>query len=146
MNFLIPWLSGRRMKRNIFWLRASYWTGAVAGLTVALRMILPGLFPFPTKAGFPMSMHIAGLFFLGWSLLLIWAAQKPQERKRVLLLTFFPILTAWMGAEIFAILFIGLSFTARLPFWFLQGALFFLFIFAYSKARHSYAKWWTQRV
>ena len=133
------------MDRRIFWLRASYWTGAIAGAAAALQMIIPGLSSFPSKADFPDSLYTACSFLLGWSLLLIWADRRPQERKGVLLLTLIPLLSAWVASEIFGVLFSELSFTARLPFWVLQGFLSFLFTFSYFQARRAYPKWWSQR-
>jgi hypothetical protein len=88
---------------------------------------------------------MAGSFLLGWSLLLIWGGRRPKERKGVLLLTLCPVLTAWVAAEIYAVVFTGLSFTARLPFWILQGGLSLLFTFTYFQARRIYPKWWSQR-
>ena len=133
------------MDRRIFWLRASYWTGAIAGVVAALQMIIPGLSPFRGKVDFPDPLYMAGSFLLGWSLLLIWADRRPKERKGVLLLTLCPVLTAWAAAEIYAVVFTGLAFTVRLPFWLLLGSLSFLFAFSYFHARRSYPKWWSQR-
>ena len=145
MNRSFPSIFGRRMDRRIFWLRASYWTGAIAGVVAALQMIIPGLSPFQGKADFPDSLYTAGSLLLGWSLLLIWGGRRPKERKGVLLLTLCPVLTAWVAAEIYAVVFTGLSFTARLPFWILQGGLSLLFTFSYVQARRIYPKWWSQR-
>ena len=145
MNRSLSTIFGRRMERRIFWLRASYWTGAIAVAVAALQMIIPGLSPLLGKVDFPDSLYIAGSFLLGWSLLLIWADRRPQERKGVLLLTLCPVLTAWVAAEIYAVVFTGLSFTARLPFWILQGGLSLLFTFSYFQARRIYPKWWSLR-
>jgi len=133
------------MDRRILWLRASYWTGAIAVAVAAMQMIIPGLSSFPVKADFPGSFYMAGPFLLGWALLLIWADRRPKERKGVLLLTLCPLLTAWVAAEIYAVVFTGISFTARLPFWVLQGGLALLFAFSYFQARRAYPKWWSQR-
>jgi len=145
MNRSFPSIFGRRMDRRIFWLRASYWTGAIAVVVAALQMIIPGLSPFQGKADSPDSLYMAGSLLLGWSLLLIWGGRRPKERRGVLLLTLCPVLTAWVAAEIYAVVFTGLSFTARLPFWILQGGLSLLFTFTYFQARRIYPKWWSQR-
>jgi hypothetical protein len=145
MNRLHPSISGRRMDRIVFWLRASYWTGAIAVLAAALQMIIPGLSPFQRKAESPDSLPMAGFFLLGWSLLLIWAGRRPKERKGVLLLTLCPVLIAWVAAETFAVVFPGPYFNARLLLWALQGGLSFLCTFSYFQARRAYPKWWSQR-
>jgi hypothetical protein len=133
------------MDRRIFWLRASYWTGAIAVTVAALQMIFPGLSPLLGKADFPDSFYIAGSFLLGWSLLLIWSDRRPQERKGVLLLTLFPVISGWGATEFFGVVLSDLSVTASLPFWVLQGCLSFLFTFCYFQARRAYPKWWPQR-
>ena len=133
------------MDRRVFWLRASYWTGAIAVLAAALQMIIPGLSPFQRKAESPDSLPIAGFFLLGWSLLLFWADRRPKERKGVLLLTLCPVLTAWVAAEISALVFTGLFFNARLLFSTLQGGLSLLCAFSYLQARRAHPKWWPQR-
>jgi len=145
MNRSLSTIFGRRMERRIFWLRASYWTGAIAVAVAALQMIIPGLSPLLGKVDFPDSSYIAGSFLLGWSLLLIWADRRPQERKGVLLLTLFPVLSGWVATEIFGVVLSELSVTARLPFWVLEACLSFLFTFSYFQARRAYPKWWSQR-
>jgi hypothetical protein len=111
----------------------------------ALRLVWAGLFLFPGKAGVPISLYVAGSFFLGWSLLLIWADRRPQERSGVLLLTLLSVLSAWVVSEIYFAVAPGVSFTARLPFWILQACFSFLFTFNYLQARRAYPKWWSQR-
>ena len=96
------------MDRRVFWLRASYWTGAIALLVAAVQMIIPGLSPFQGKADIPFSLYTAGPFLLGWSLLLLWADRRPKERKGVLPLTLYPVLSAWVAAEIYAVVFTGI--------------------------------------
>jgi hypothetical protein len=143
---------GRKKEPNMIWLRASYWIGAITGFLVALPIVLSVHPAFvPGRALFPWAdanflLRMGGSFILGWSFLLIWADQRPYDRKGVLLLTLCPVLTAWAAAEIFAVLIAGLSFLARLPFWVLLGSLSFLFVFSYFQARRPYHKWWTQRV
>jgi hypothetical protein len=145
MNRSLATIFGRRMDRRIFWLRACYWTGAVAVTVAALQMIIPGLSPLQKTANLPNSLYIAGSFVLGWSLLLIWAYRRPHERKGVLLLTLCSVLTAWVTTEIFGVVLSELSVTARLPFWVLQACLSFLFTFSYLQTQRAYPKWWSQR-
>jgi len=144
---------GRKMEAEMIWLRASYWIGAIAGLLVALPMVLsvppafaPGKAFFPSWADTNFGLRMGGSFILGWSFLLLWADRRPYERRGVLLLTFCPVLTSWLAAENFSAFFAGLSFLARLPFWVLLGCLSFLFAFSYIQARRVRPKWWPQRV
>jgi len=143
---------GRKMKIRIIWLRASFWIGAIAGFLIAIMMFLPGPPPFFLGEAFSVScpddrfaLRMGGSFILGWSFLLIWADRKPKERKGVLLLSLFPVVTVWAATEVYAVASAGLSYSARVPFWVLQGGLALLFAFSYFKARGSYSKWWSQR-
>ena len=136
----------RRVDCGIFWLRTSYWAGSIAGMVIALRTVLASASPLPGKMDFAAGPFAAGPFLFGWVFLLIWADRKPRERKAVLLLTFCPLLAGWAAAEIAAALSTGISLVDRLPFWLLQGFLFFLFIFSYLQSRHPHPKWWSHRV
>jgi len=133
------------MDRRVFWLRASYWTGAIAVLVAALQVVILGLFPFEENGDSHTSLYALGSFLLGWSLLLTWSGRKPEERKGVLLLTLCPVLTSGMAAEIYALVFTALFFTARLVLWIFQWGLSLLFAFSYLQARRTYPKWWSQR-
>jgi hypothetical protein len=83
------------MKKNvIFWLRLSYWFGALLDVATGFIMIFPGLFDFMNKpAVFQFghehlyAMGMGAPLMLGWSLLLQWADRKPQERKGILQVT-----------------------------------------------------------
>jgi hypothetical protein len=145
MNRSFPSIFGRRMDRRIAWLRASYWTGAIAVVAAALQMIVPGLSPFQRKAESPDAVYMAGFFLLGWSLLLIWADRRPKERRGVLLLTLCPVLTAWVAAEIFAVVFARLFFNPRLLLWIVQVGLSLLCTYCYFQARRTHPKWWPRR-
>ncbi len=136
----------------MIWVRASYWIGAAVGFLIALPMILSALppfsaekTPFPPWADAEFFLRMGGSFILGWSALLIWADRKPIERKGILLLSLFPVLSMSAAIEIYATTSAGLSCTTRLPFWLVEGGLGLLFSFSYFKARGTYTKWWSSR-
>ena len=78
---------------------------------------------------------------LGWTALLIWAYQKPLERKVVAALT---VLVIWglVFTEILAVVSGDLAVGRILPTWFLQAMLIGLLAwgFYYSKFRQWYAR------
>jgi len=80
---------------KILWLRISYWVGAVADAIVGVRMLIPSAM---AEAGHTYAMGTSASLMFGWTLLLIWADRKPLERKGVLLLTIFPVISGIMAA------------------------------------------------
>lgn len=78
------------MKRAITWLRISYLTGAIADGTFVVLILMPARM---AETEFRYPMGIAAALMLGWTMLLLWANVKPLERKGVLLLTIFPVIT-----------------------------------------------------
>ena len=71
---------------------------------------------------------------LGWTFLLIWADRKPLERKGVLLLTAFPVVTGILLAEIYAVATKLISLEEMAPMGLFLVALIALFSFSYFKA------------
>ena len=72
---------------------------------------------------------------LGWTYLLVWADRKPLERKGVLLLTAFPVVTGILLAEIYAVAKGLITFEKMLPTGIFLVALIALFSFSYFNAR-----------
>jgi hypothetical protein len=91
------------MKDNtIFWLRTSYWTGAILDVLAGLIMVFPGLFAFMNKpvtfqpeTDFRYAMGMGAPLMFAWSVLLLWADRKPLERRGVL-----PITLLVIGGEV----------------------------------------------
>jgi hypothetical protein len=81
------------------WLRVSYWAGALTDAIAALRMMFPQL---ASGVEYRYAMGLGASLVLGWAFLLIWADRKPAERKGVLLLTVFPVITGIIFAELYA--------------------------------------------
>jgi hypothetical protein len=129
------------MKPNvIFWLRLSYWSGALLDLAAGLMMVFPGLFAFMNKpAGFRpgpdyrFAMGMGAPLMFAWTALLLWADRKPLERKGLLPLTLLVVAgeaatQAWGIAAGFVPL------QALLPTFGMQVVLTALFLFSYFNA------------
>ena len=85
-------------KQLIFLIKAPYWLGIVADALWALALFFPSIFAILT--GTPdfnpdletkLIMGIGGTLMTGWTFLLLWAVNKPIERRGVILLTAFPV-------------------------------------------------------
>ncbi len=87
------------MHSAVRWLRVSYIGGAVADGLVGCLMLLPGRMG---ETGFTYSMGLGASLMFGWTALLIWANRKPVERKGVLLLTIFPVITGLVATGVWA--------------------------------------------
>ena len=129
------------MKRNpVFWLRISYWAGAIIDILAGLSMLFPSLFAFSNRlTGFVPNLSfrfVAGMgapLMFGWTVLLLWADRKPVERKAALLITLVPILGN-AANQVYGLFNGFLSLEAAIPLWINQTVLTALYIFSYWNA------------
>jgi hypothetical protein len=129
------------MKNKIFWLRLSYWIGAIIDGFVAIQMLLPDFWAsFNSIASHRASSELnfalgvgASLMF-GWTILLLWADRKPMERKGILLITVIPAITGLMLNNVVSIISGLKTVQSTLPVLIIQLALVALFIFSYLNA------------
>jgi hypothetical protein len=103
-------------KTKIMFVKTIYWIGVVFDALFALEMTLITVFgvttpltsiytlPDLTTINLPYryAMGIAAAMMWGWTTLLIWGVQDPLERKGVLLLTVFPVITGLRLSNVFA--------------------------------------------
>ena len=82
------------------WLKASYVAGVLADGLVGVLMLIPNRMG-ETEFRIPMGLGASLMF--GWTALLVWAYQKPFERKGVLLLTIFPVIFGLLATNVWAI-------------------------------------------
>ena len=121
------------MKNKIIWLRISYWVGATADGLATLRMLNPRK---ACGVEYRFALGLGAALMLGWTFLLIWADRKPLERKGVLLLTVFPVLTGILLAEIYAVAAGLMTLEKMMPTGLFLAALIVLFSFSYFNARN----------
>ena len=120
------------MKNKIIWLRISYWVGAIADGIATLRMLFPKI---AYGVEYRYALGLGASLMLGWTFLLVWADRKPLERKGVLLLTIFPVITGLLLAEIYSAAKGLITFGKMLPTGIFLVALIALFSFSYFNAR-----------
>ena len=116
-------------------LKLAYLLGAITDFVVFLLMVFPqfagafwGFDGFTEEYYF--AMGLGAPLMLGWSLLLLWAYNKPVERRTVALLTILAI----VGIAITNIIMVtrGLfTFTGMLPSFIIQAILLLLFGYGY---------------
>ena len=130
------------MNDAVRWLRISYWAGAILDALAALSMLSPELFAatnglqnFHPDIEYRYAMGMGGSLMLGWTALLLWADQKPLERKGVLLITLLPVVLGLVLNEIVAVRGGFLPVLTTVPVWIAQALITGLFIFSYLNAR-----------
>jgi hypothetical protein len=116
----------------VTWLRTSYWAGAVADAVIGIVMLIPGRMG-ETEFEYPMGLAAALMF--GWTVLLIWADRKPMERKAILLITVFPVITGLLLSGIYAVATGLLPASKILPHSVVGVILIILMLYSYVNAR-----------
>ncbi|MFH1524692.1 MAG: hypothetical protein ABIF04_06980 [Chloroflexota bacterium] len=135
------------MKRKvIFWLRLSYWAGAVLDLLAGLTMLFPALFimnnqmsSFSPTPAYRYAMGMGAPLMLAWTVLLLWADRKPVERKEVLPITLLVVFGEVIN-EVVAACTGYITAAALIPTWIIQAVLITLFTFSYLNTRDAETK------
>lgn len=97
-------------QKKINLIKTICWVGVAADALWAVALLNPQLYGILTghpdlQAGVDMrrAMGVAAALMTGWTVLLIWTAQKPIERRAVMVFTAVPVI-----AGLFAVAWIGL--------------------------------------
>jgi len=127
--------------KSVGLLRASYWIGAVVDLINAVAMVCPpllatilGIERVPESLDFRLALLMGSALMFGWTGLLLWADRKPVERKGILLITVFPVITGLAVTTFYGVLMRYIPLRGAIPVWILQVLLTALFITAYRTA------------
>ena len=67
---------------------------ALSWFAIAAGMPLPNILAGYTGAGddYQFAMYIAGMFMMGWTMILYWGAQDPVSRKEILVISAFMLI------------------------------------------------------
>ena len=104
-----------KSENRLYILRAGYWIGAIMDGIYSLNVCMVWL--FGTSAGFDpirlvrfteglQSQYAWGMvlaIMLSWTILLVWADRKPIERRDVILLTAYPLVSLLLADTFFAL-------------------------------------------
>jgi hypothetical protein len=120
------------------WLRAACWIGAITDAGAAAQMLFPRVFVFAYQpsdfrggADYQFAMGMGASLMLGWTVLLLWAARRPLERRGVLLITVVPVIVGLAANEIVGAASGAFPVGPLVPVWALQIALCALFVVSY---------------
>jgi hypothetical protein len=98
------------MDKKIMWLKTAYWTGAIADLIFGIKLMF-----FPKIVGFIWGLETPiqgtdlmwskyfGLMVFSWTFILLFANKKPLERRIVILITAWPVVSGIIGVQIYAL-------------------------------------------
>ena len=128
-------------------LRTAFLVGAITDALAILPMLIPPLANLlwgfeDTSGAYRFAFGYGASLMLGWTVLLIWAYQKPLERKAVAALTVL-VIYGLVFTEIVAVLTGHIAVWRMLPTWFLQAILLGLFAggYHYSQLRQWGERW-----
>ncbi len=116
-------------------LRIAFLAGAITDALAILPMLFPklanifwGITEF--NGAYQFAMGCGASLMLGWTIFLIWAYQKPVERKYAAILTIIVIL-GFVLTEICAVISGTITIERAVPSWLMQLILLILFTCAY---------------
>jgi len=88
-----------------------YWLGIAADALWAIALFVPRIFgtltgvsDFNPDQDHRLAMAIGGILMTGWTVLLLWAVREPVERRFVILLTAFPVVSGLFAIALFRVL------------------------------------------
>ena len=77
------------------------------------------------------AMLIAASLMAGWTLLLLWGIGSPMERRGILLLTVFPVITGIVLAFVFAVKLRLVKISRVIPLWIHLGGVSIYYVAVY---------------
>ena len=126
-------------------LRVAFAAGAITDALAILPMVVPSLakllWGFEDGSGvYRFAMGYAASLMLGWTALLVWAYQRPLERRFVAALTVV-VIAGVVVTEVVAVLSWQFALWRMAPSWILQAALLALFVAGFRRqpVRHQNA-------
>ena len=125
------------MNNRLVLLRIAYGWGIIADAATAVLMLFPNLFVRVMNIRLVSDTNLSfGLLYgaplmIGWTVLLMWANQKPVERKAILLLTL-PVVAGYVLIEIYTIVMGWATTLQMLPMFISQVGMSALFVISAS--------------
>ncbi len=125
-------------KKATLLMHLCYWSGAIFDAVVIIPLLSPqvagarfGIPEFNPGVAYRYATGVGAALMAGWTVLLLWADRKPWERRGILLITLFPVLTGLILAGIDAVNQGLFRPDKMMPTWIIQGILGILFIVVY---------------
>lgn len=120
------------MTARVRWLKASFLVGAIVDGLIAILILIPSRMG-ETEFRYPMGL--AASLMLGWTCLLVWGYRAPVERRGILLITIFPVITGLMATAAYQAAVGAFTVGRVLPVLILGVALIALLGYSYLNAR-----------
>ena len=105
-------------------LKIAFWIGAITDGLAAIIMIFPALRVYifgpdnvQITPAYRYSLGMGAALMVGWTVLLLWGSIKPVERKGLLLITAFPVITGIVIAQIYAVSSGLVELSGMIPLW-----------------------------
>ncbi len=119
-------------------LRTAFLLGALTDALALIPMLFPSMTELlwgfrPVPGPYSFAIGYGASLMLGWTLLLVWAYQRPLERRFVAALTVV-VIYGLIATEVAAVSQGHMALWRMLPTWCLQGLLLILFASAYHYA------------
>lgn len=119
-------------------IKIAFWIGAITDAVAAQIMIFPklrvyifGADNFSITTEYRYALGLGAALMLGWTALLIWASLKPIERKDILILTVFPVITGIVASQVYAVSTGYISISKMIPVWIHLTALSIFYLYLY---------------
>ncbi len=121
------------------WLKTAFLLGAVTDALAIIPMLCPQaakiMWGFEQFNGtYLFAMGYGSALMLGWTFLLVWAYQKPLERRIIALLTII-IIIGFIVTEFFTLAVGAIALNKLIPTWILQFILLNFFSIGYFSTR-----------
>ena len=125
-------------------LRIAFGICAITDALAAVIMIFPqlrtyifGSDNFSITSEYRYALGLGASLMLGWTILLIWGSFKPFERRGLLLITVFPVITGIVISQIYAVCSGYIHLTKVFPIWLHLSMVSALYIYSYIKTREN---------
>ena len=120
----------RHVDMTVTAIRLVYIFAAVIDAAIGVLLLLPealaemlGLAYLPARPAERLALGMTAAMLVGWTSLLLWAAASPIERRGVLLLTIFPVITGLALSVLLGWSMSYISTTGAAQVWSLQALL-----------------------
>jgi hypothetical protein len=125
-------------------LRIAFGIGAITDALAAIIMIFPQLKTFifgsaniSIASEYRYALGLGASLMLGWTVLLIWGGHKPLERRGLLVITVFPVITGIVIAQIYAVSSGYIQLTKIFPIWIHLSLVSALYIYSFIKTKEN---------
>ena len=130
------------MKNCSALLRLCFWIGAITDGLAVVPMLSPGVGTMLLGGEFARvsveyryAMGIGASLMAGWTILLLWGSVKPIERRDLLILTVFPVITGIVISAVYGIRQHVIEMERTIPLLAHLGFISVLYVYSYSKSR-----------